>query len=107
MPRPGDVVTVDFSGATGIKRRPAIVVSSDVYHAERPDVVLGVITSNVSNATSSTDYLLADWSTSGLKKPSAFRSYFAMALPGNVRVIGHVSDRDWQSIRERVHRALA
>jgi mRNA-degrading endonuclease toxin of MazEF toxin-antitoxin module len=30
--KPGDVVVVDFPGVTGIKRRPAVVVSSDVYH---------------------------------------------------------------------------
>src|SRR5215207_6616181 len=107
MPKPGDVVIVNFPGATGVKRRPALVVSSDVYQAERPDLILGVITSNVDNATSSTDHTLLDWSTSGLRVPSAFRCYFAMTLPANVRVIGHVSDRDWQAIRERLHRALA
>jgi mRNA interferase MazF len=32
MLKPGDVVTVEFPGAQGIKRRPAVVVSSDVYH---------------------------------------------------------------------------
>ncbi len=31
MPEPGDVVTVDFVGATGIKPRPAVVVSSRLY----------------------------------------------------------------------------
>ena len=41
MPDPGDVVTVDFMGATGVKRRPAVVVSSERYHQHRPDLVLG------------------------------------------------------------------
>lgn len=31
MPDPGDVVTVDFTGAAGVKRRPAVVVSSLLY----------------------------------------------------------------------------
>ena len=44
MPKPGDVVTVDFPGAQGIKRRPVVIVSSDVYHATRPDVILAVLT---------------------------------------------------------------
>jgi mRNA interferase MazF len=30
---PGDVVVVDFPGVMGIKRRPAVVVSSDTYHS--------------------------------------------------------------------------
>lgn len=33
----GDVVTVDFPAVTGIKRRPAVVLSSETYHANRPD----------------------------------------------------------------------
>jgi mRNA interferase MazF len=45
MPEPGDIMTVDFPGATGVKRRPAVVVSSPLYHTHRPDVILGVITS--------------------------------------------------------------
>jgi mRNA-degrading endonuclease toxin of MazEF toxin-antitoxin module len=45
MADPGDVVTVDFHGATGPKRRPAVVVSSALYHQHRPDLVLGVLTS--------------------------------------------------------------
>lgn len=47
MINPGAVVTVDFPGATGVKRRPAVVVSSDAYHQQRPDVILGVVTSVV------------------------------------------------------------
>ena len=44
MADPGNVVTVDFLGATGTKRRPAVVVSSALYHQHRPDLVLGVLT---------------------------------------------------------------
>jgi mRNA interferase MazF len=28
----GDVIVVDFPGVTGIKRRPAVVLSSELYH---------------------------------------------------------------------------
>jgi mRNA-degrading endonuclease toxin of MazEF toxin-antitoxin module len=56
MPDPGDVVTVDFVGATGTKRRPAVVVSSTLYHQHRPDLVLGVLTSQAARATTPLDY---------------------------------------------------
>ena len=95
MADPGDVVTVDFLGATGPKRRPAVVVSSALYHQHRPDLVLGVLTSQVSRATTPLDYLLQDWASAGLRQPSAFRAYFGMATPTAVRVIGHLSARDW------------
>ena len=45
----GDVVTVDFPAVTGIKRRPAVVLSSQTYHANRPDVIVGLITSQTKN----------------------------------------------------------
>lgn len=107
MPEPGDVVTVDFTGATGVKRRPAVVVSSDLYHAHRPDLILAILTSQVTAATSPTDYILQDWSLAGLQRPSIFRVYFGMAMPSAVRVIGHLSARDWQGVQACLVRALA
>jgi len=67
--KPGDVVVVDFPGVMGIKRRPAVIVSSDAYHSARPDVILGLITSQVAGSIGSTDHALADWSAAGLRLP--------------------------------------
>ncbi len=107
MPDPGDVVTVDFAGATGMKRRPAVVISSTLYHTHRPDLILSVLTTQTANATTPTDYLLQDWADAGLRRPSAFRAYFGMAIPSAVRIIGHLSERDWLAIQRCVAKALA
>jgi mRNA interferase MazF len=72
MPAPGDVVLAPFAGPAGLKERPAVVVSSDLYHACRPDVILGFLTSQVAKATAPTDYLLQDWAAAGLRLPTAF-----------------------------------
>jgi mRNA interferase MazF len=104
--KPGDVVVADFVGATGVKRRPAIVVSSDDYHSARPDVVLGVVTSNVAAARTPMDHGIVDWKAAGLHAPSPFRSYFGMARQVNVRVIGRLSDADWTAIRVCLARAI-
>jgi mRNA interferase MazF len=106
MPDAGDVVTVDFAGATGTKRRPAVVVSSSLYHQHRPDLILGVLTSQISRATTPIDYILEDWASAGLRQPSAFRAYFGMATPAAVRVIGHLSARDWAGIQACLTRAF-
>lgn len=103
----GDVVTVEFLGAQGLKRRPAVVLSSDAYHATRPDLILGVITSNVSAAAGSTDHVLKDWAAAGLRAPSAFRAYFGMALPQAVRYIGRLSDDDRTAVLACARRSLA
>lgn len=43
----GDIVLVPFpfTDQSGTKRRPAVVVSSQRYHTERPDLVIMAITS--------------------------------------------------------------
>lgn len=99
----GDVVTLDFPGATGTKRRPAVVLSSDFYHAARPDVIVGLLTSQTSGAGATTDYVLRDWQAAGLRLPLAFRTFLA-TLPRAVVVsrIGALSQTDWQEVRARV-----
>jgi mRNA interferase MazF len=67
---PGDLVVLDFSGVTGVKRRPAVVLSSKVYRVSRPDLVVGLITSQAI-AIAPTDYLLRDWELVGLRVRSS------------------------------------
>ncbi len=107
MPNPGDVVTVDFAGATGVKRRPAVIVSSNLYHTHRPDLILAALTTRIASATTPLDHVLQDWTAAGLHRPSAFRAYLGMALPSAVQVIGHLSERDWQSIQACLRCAIA
>jgi mRNA interferase MazF len=107
MPEPGAVVTVDFVGATGIKWRPAVVVSSRLYHAHHPDVILAVLTTQVTSATTPTDYVLQDWAAAGLRRPSAFRAYLGIAASFAVHVIGRLSARDWSNVQTCLLRALA
>jgi mRNA interferase MazF len=103
---PGDIVTVDFPSVTGVKRRPAVVLSSTEYHSIRPDVIIGLITSQT-KGLSVTDYVLQDWQAAGLRVASAFRS-FIVTLPhsANLVVIGRLSDRDWKGVRTCVKTAL-
>jgi mRNA interferase MazF len=103
---PGDIVTVDFPGVTGIKRRPAVVLSSATYHANRPDVIIGLITSQ-RKRLGVTDYVLQDWQAAGLRVASAFRSFIVTLPPSaNLVRIGHLSERDWQGIRDCINLAL-
>jgi hypothetical protein len=58
-----------------VKRRPAVVVSSDTYHAHCPDIVVCLLTTQLAPATTLMDYILQDWADAGLYAPSAFRVY--------------------------------
>ena len=96
--RPGDLVTVDFPGVKGIKRRPAVVLSSVKYHSIRPDTIVGLITTQMKDL-GETDYELRDWRKAGLRVASVFRS-FIVTLPStaNLVLIGHLSERDWKGV---------
>lgn len=106
MAKPGDVVTLVFPGAHATKRRPAVVVSSDLYHAQRPDLIVGSITSQMAKAKAQTDCELLDWVAAGLHQPSVFRTFLVMTQPREVHVIGHLSVRDWQAVQDCLRKAL-
>ena len=108
MLKPGDVVVIDFPGAIGTKRRPAVVLSADIDHASRPDAIFGLITSQTAAAIAPTDHPLANWAAASLRVPSAVRS-FVVTLPRSAiqRVIGRLSDRDWEMVWARFDAALA
>jgi mRNA interferase MazF len=94
----GDVVIANFPGVTGIKRRPVLVLSSDIYHTNRPDVIVGLITSQTSSL-GVTDYILQDWQEANLKVLSVFRCFIVTLPPSaNLVYMGHISERDWQGV---------
>jgi mRNA interferase MazF len=105
---PGDVVVTDFPGVTGLKRRPAVVLSSDAYHVVRPDLILGLITSQTTAAIGPTDCILHDGVAAGLRRPSAFRAFIATLPRSSVPApIGRLSETDWRAVRACVKLALA
>ena len=106
MAKPGDVVTVDFPGVEGVKRRPAIVVSTETYHSTRPDVILGLLTTNLDSANAPTDYVLLDWQAAGLRNRSAFRAFLVTMPTASITVIGHLSQRDWEQVKKRLSNAV-
>jgi mRNA interferase MazF len=107
MPSPGDVLLVDFQGAIGTKQRPAVIVSTSVYHTHRPDVIVGLLTTKLHKATAPTDYVLQDWAAAGLRYPSAFRSYLLTLDDGSLPYLGQLSARDWHGVQGCLALALA
>jgi mRNA interferase MazF len=104
---PGDIVWIEFPGAVQTKRRPAVVLSSNNYHATRPDLIVGLITSQIAKATSPTDYLIQDWQQAGLRVPSAFRA-FIVTLPQGavVSTMGSLTPTDHEEVIARIKLAI-
>lgn len=69
--RRGDVVLVGFvfSDASGIKQRPAVVLSTELYHRSRQEVIVTALTSKVDRLLVG-DYRIAGWQQAGLLHPS-------------------------------------
>ena len=108
MIRAGDIVIGDFPRVQGIKRRPAVVVSSDQCHQSRPDVIVGLVTSQIPTAPGATDHILIDWRAAGLNKSSAFRA-FLVTLPRAAisSSVGTSTGSDANAIFNCVRNALA
>jgi len=49
-------------------------------------VIVGIVTSQIQQAVTPTDYLLKDWAEEGLRRPSAFRAFLA-TLPATAATI--------------------
>lgn len=93
----GDVIWVEiaFSGAVGSKRRPAVVVSSDVFNLAGIKLIVAAVTSNPSPPFWPGDTLLRDWQKAGLVKPSAVRGVLATVDKSEVaRQLGRLSADD-------------
>ena len=77
--KPGDVVVGVLVGAQETKVRPAVVIASATYLAERPDAVVGILTTKLPRTQGTTDYVLQDWQYAGLRAESCFRAYVLTA----------------------------
>ena len=105
--KPGDVVVGVLVGAHETKVRPAVVIASATYLAERPDAVVGILTTKLPNPPGTTDHVLVDWRSAGLRAESCFRAYVLTAHRSELTVIGHLSARDWDAVRTCVRVAFA
>lgn len=71
----GDIVLVPFpfTDQTAIKKRPAVVISSEDYNRHRPDIILMAVTSQMGSANFYGDLTVRQWQKAGLLKPSVVK----------------------------------
>ena len=108
-PSRGDVVLVSFlfPDQRGIKRRPALVISSDTYHLGRQEVVLAAITSNVRRLLPG-DTALEGWRGAGLIAPSVATGVVRTIKQTDlIRKLGALSARDLRAVEMSLRLALA
>lgn len=98
----GDVVLVPFpfTDQSTTKKRPAIVVSSQAYNSERPDVIIMAVTSQIRPANNF-DIQVTDWKTAGLIKPSVVKPVIATVEKALViKRLGRLGEKDRNILAE-------
>lgn len=101
----GDVILVPFpfSNQTVSKQRPAVVVSSVAYHANRPDLLIMAITSQAHTAQDFATATLVDWQAAGLLKPSYAKPVLTTLEQALViRRMGSLTPLDQQLLRNMI-----
>ncbi|MCH7997623.1 MAG: type II toxin-antitoxin system PemK/MazF family toxin [Chloroflexi bacterium] len=104
----GDVVLVNFvfSEETGVKRRPAVIVSSAAYHQGRQETIIAAITSNVDRMLIG-DHLISQWREAGLIYPSVVTGLIRTIKRSMIaRRLGSLGDGDQEWVDQNLMVAL-
>ena len=105
----GDVVLVPFpfTDQSATKRRPAVVVSSNRYHAQRPDVVLMAITSQVRTQPAFGETPITGWRRAGLIKPGVVKPILATIEKTIIaKRLGHLQSADLAALQQALKSIL-
>jgi mRNA interferase MazF len=106
----GDVILVPFpfTDQSGIKRRPAVVVSSPEYNARRQDLVIMAVTSQLRPQPLFGEFTVGEWKKAGLLAPSVVKPVVTTIDRRLViKRLGHLQQPDVRSLRATLRAILA
>mgnify|MGYP001076260454 CR=1 FL=1 len=104
----GDVVLVSFvfPDETGVRRRPAVIVSSEAYHRGRQEAIIAAITSRIDRVLVG-DHPIGSWREAGLLFPSVATGIIRTTKQGMIaRKLGVMPQGDMQEIDEKLRSIL-
>ena len=104
------VVNVPFSNHSGVKPRPALVISAEAFHRNLADVIVCPISSQPRcyRRPGPGDYPLIGWRAVGLRHPSTVRISKVLAVDKQIikRGLGLLSQQDLAHVEMGLRRAL-
>lgn len=106
--RRGDVVLVGFifTDESGVKQRPAIVISSYIYSEQRREVIISAVTSQTERLLTG-NHLISYWRESGLLFPSVATGIIRTIKQNMIiRKLGTMAETDMDKIDEQLRIAL-
>ena len=104
----GDIVLVPFpfTDQTGIKKRPAVIISSAAYNTARRDVVIMAVTSQ-SRPTGIGEVQVKDWKGAGLIKPSVIKPVITTIEQALViRYLGRLKRDEQEALRKAISKIV-
>lgn len=99
----GDIVLVGFpfTNLQAVKKRPAVVISSTAYQQTRPDVIVLAVTSQVRSVLATGEYMIRDWQSAGLLKPSVLKPLIAtLEQTQIIQTLGQLSAADRTGLQQ-------
>ena len=99
----GDVILVPFpfTDQSTSKKRPAVIISSNSYNQERPDVVIMAITSQIHGSGYFDDIRIQKWQQAGLLKASVIKPILTTVEKGLIiRKLGCLLDIDREALNK-------
>lgn len=99
----GDIILVPFpfTDQTTSKKRPAVVVSTNAYNNDRPDIILMAVTSQMRHLGKTGEAVVDDWQEAGLLKPSLIKPILTTIEKSLVlKKLGRLSEKDCHTLQE-------
>lgn len=104
----GDVVLVSFvfADGTGVKRRPAVILSSDAYHRGRQEAIIAAVSSRTDRMLVG-DHLITRWQEAGLLFPSVATGVVRTVKQAMIaRRLGSLAGQDLEAVGRNLKLAL-
>jgi len=96
------LVNFVFADESGIKKRPAVIISNDIYQRGRDEIIIAAVTSRTDRLLPG-DGLIAGWQSAGLLFPSTATGILRTIKQSMVaRKLGRLSDRDMENMEQRL-----
>ena len=105
----GDIVLVPFpfTDQSATKKRPAVVISSESYHQQRPDLIIMAVTSQVKSTQTVGETYVQDWQGAGLLKPSTIKPVITTIERGLViSQLGQLKENDQAALTGAIDQIL-
>jgi mRNA interferase MazF len=101
------LVPFPFTDLSAVKRRPALVLSTDEYNSMTGDLIIAQITSRVNSPARPGDYRLRQWKQAGLNVPSLIRARMATLHSSTIlRTVGRLPAQEMASAGRSIASAL-